>query len=188
MELKVGLDNETWWDSVFDSCQHFMLIFHIKDGKLLHKLMLQPPVRNGCESCFDAQSWKLIIYPSHSVVECIMKTYATYWQFGLLHWLIISVSCVRPVAFRLWTLTKLTRAAFDPQTPNQQPGRSCPKGHSGLTRIARLRLCAVTTYTPTHYVYLSSPIGTIQCTCFCFFLLQFSSVWIILGQLSHTLM
>lgn len=68
------------------------------------------PHKGRCQQC------------SRPMIQCKITTYATYWQSGLSQWLIISISSVGPVGPRLWTFTKLTRAAFDPQPPEPAAG------------------------------------------------------------------
>lgn len=95
------------------------------------------------------------IYARH-MMQRSMTTYAAYWQGGILQHLIISISTVIPVGLRLWTLTKLTRAASDPPLQTSSQADHVQREKVAWQWSPAPRFCAVTTYTTTHYVSLSS--------------------------------
>lgn len=95
------------------------------------------------------------IYARH-MMQRSMTTYAVYWQGGILQRLIISISTVIPVGLRLWTLTKLTRAASDPPLQTSSQADHVQREKVAWQWSPAPRFCAVTTYTTTHYVSLSS--------------------------------
>lgn len=160
-----------------------------------HRGILLRIPKNGHDHCFEIQSFKLLFIPwriweymkksivkwnqppkhcstrrIHILIYSSMMTHATYWQGGLSGWLIISISSFSPAGLRLWTLTKPTRAAFDPQPPEPAARRIMSEGKQWPDNDPLPQaLCCHNIHTNT-LCFLEFLVSKFQCSSFYFYL------------------